>query len=137
MAKRRWLQSVDLSVGDDGLPLIERYLAALSGDGLEIVRAYVSASAPAQVLVAGQPGKIAGLLLLACQTANGGGTVTLSDSDGVPLASWPSFADKTGPFIDAPLPGVGFVEAPAGKGIQIDSSCGVFGLAVGYRRAAP
>jgi len=136
MAKRKWLQSLDLSVGDDGLPLLEKYLAVLAGDGLEIVRANVSASYPAQTLVEGQSGKIAGLLLIACQTANGGGSVTLSDSDGNTLGSWPTFADKTGPFIDAPLPGVGFVEAPVGKGITISSGCGVFGLAVGYRRAA-
>ena len=137
MAKRKWLQSLDVSVGDDGLPLIEKYLAALTGEGLEIVRAYVTASSPPQVLVAAQPGKVAGLLLLACQVANGGGSVQITDTDNNVLAYWPTFADKTGPFVDSPLPGVGFVESPVGKGIAITSSCGVFGLAVGYRRAAP
>jgi len=137
MAKRRWMQSVDVEVGDDGVPTFERLLKQLAGDGLEIVRSYVSASSPPQTLVAGQEGKVAGLLLLACQTANGGGSVVLYDTDNNVLASWPAFADKTGPFIDSPLPGVGFIEAPAGKGITIYSSCGVFGLAVGYRRVAP
>ena len=148
MAKRKWLQSVDLAVDDNGVPLIEQYLAKLEGiangiappAGWQIGRTKVGVgNTGPQEIVAGTDGTVAGLLQLLVVLKNNDDGITITDSDGNSLVDWPTMKVCTGPFVDPPAPFTPIVEAPAGKGLKIVTGWNVgeaWGLAIWCKRSA-